>query len=107
MGLDRSDLDTAVLDTFGDTYTYIPTATDTPTTFTASRHSGERFEAFKQGVHASLFCLLADLPAEPVKGDLVTVPSGREIRAGSYRVADIEKNNYGGRYLLLQWAGRS
>ena len=100
--IDLSIVDDAVLSVYGDTYTYYP-KTGASYDITAARDSGERFQTSQPGAYASLFVIASDMEAEPVKGDQVLVPSGREITAGTYRVADISKDDAGGRVLLLQW----
>lgn len=102
MAFDFSLLNESVRDTFGGTYVYSP-AGGGSYSITAVRDSGERFQVTQPGAYASLFVLASDMEAEPVRGDQVTVLAGNEITAGTYRVADIIRDDADGRLLLLQW----
>ncbi|MCS6954602.1 MAG: hypothetical protein NZM33_17325 [Bryobacteraceae bacterium] len=91
------DLDAAVVNTFGREVLYLPGAGGEATVRAVFQPARE-VEDSSPGVYAVLFVRMADLPAEPVRGDEV------EIEAVRYKVFDIEADAEGAAVLRLRKA---
>lgn len=97
--MDFGPLNDAVIGTFGATYTYQASG-QAEATITAIRSSGDSLDP---AFHATLWFRASDLETEPMKGDVVIVPAEREIAPGTYRVADVKRDDEQGRRIGLQW----
>jgi hypothetical protein len=93
-----SDLNAAVVDTFGREVLYLPESGGQVTVRAVFQPAREAEDA-SPGVYAVLFVRLADLPATPVRGDEV------EIEAVRYKVFDIEADAEGAAVLRLRKTG--
>jgi hypothetical protein len=89
--------DEACLRVFGREVTYLPEAGG-QATIRAVFQPAQEAEDASPGVYAVLFVRLADLPAEPVRGDEV------EIEGVRYKVFDIEADAEGAAVLRLRKA---
>jgi hypothetical protein len=90
-----SNLNTAVVDTFGRAVLYLPEAGGQAAIRAVFQPAREAEDA-SPGVYAVLFVRLADLPAAPVRGDEV------EIEGSRYKVFDIEADAEGAAMLRLR-----
>jgi hypothetical protein len=93
-----SDLNAAVVNTFGREVLYLPEAGGQALIRAVFQPAREAEDA-SPGVYAVLFVRLADLPAAPVRGDEVEIDSVR------YRVFDIEADAEGAAVLRLRKSG--
>jgi hypothetical protein len=93
-----SDLDAAVVQTFGREVVYLAEAGSAATVRAVFQPAREAEDA-APGVYAVLFVRLADLPAAPVRGDEV------EIEGTRYKVFDIEADAEGAAVLRLRKTG--
>jgi hypothetical protein len=93
-----SNLNAAVVDTFGRAVLYLPEAGGQAAIRAVFQPAREAEDA-SPGVYAVLFVRLADLPAAPVRGDEVEIGSIR------YKVFDIEADAEGAAVLRLRKTG--
>jgi hypothetical protein len=93
-----SDLNAAVVNTFGREVLYLPEAGGAATVRAVFQPAREA-EDVSPGVYAVLFVRLADLSAAPVRGDEV------EIEGLRYKVFDIEADAEGAAVLRLRKTG--
>ncbi len=92
-----SDLNAAVVNTFGREVVYLPEAGGAATVRAVFQPAREVEDA-APGVYAVIFVRLADLPAAPVRGDEV------EIDGVRYKVFDTEADAEGAAVLRLRKA---
>jgi hypothetical protein len=93
-----SDLNAAVVQTFGREVIYLPEAGSAAAVRAVFQPAGEAEDA-APGVYAVVFVRLSDLPAVPVRGDEV------EIEGTRYKVFDIEADAEGAAVLRLRKTG--
>jgi hypothetical protein len=93
-----SNLDAAVVKTFGREVLYLPEAGGQATVRAVFQAVREAEDA-APGIYAVLFVRLADLAAPPVRGDEVQIGGTR------YKVFDIEADSEGAAVLRLRKSG--
>lgn len=101
MAHDFSEMQSAIVATFAPTFTLFYKATGESATINAIQQAGDRFTQQYPGAIAGLFLLVDG--REPAVADEIQVPTGRDLRPGFYRVAEIIRNGNNGRLLLLQY----
>lgn len=88
---------------FGVTFTYFHQSIGNSQEVVAIEQNGERFEQSHPGSIGGIYLLRSGLLREPATNDEVQVPSGRKLKPGYYRVADVIISSGQGRLLLLQY----
>jgi hypothetical protein len=101
-----ADMDADLIDEFGVQVTFTP-AGGLGASVDVILTSGQNLEDVEEGVHVVAFAPRSSFASAPAKGDTVTIPSGRTVEAGVYRVAKIEHDGQNGRRLFLKYVSAS
>ena len=103
-------LNESLLGTWGEEVTFQQADSTITETIIVLLQSAREIEALEPSAHAGVFLRRSDLSVEPKKGDKITIPAGRQITAGDYRIARINPDGEGttpgigdGRTLFLQY----